>query len=609
MSKDKKKKADDGLSKKERKALAEREAALAAELAEREAKAAKKSKKAKGKKDGQAKEGRKQRLASFDKETEADELSGMNEDLRDYVADVAAISPQQVINAADKVIGTKGSAPESIKKAREAKARAEAELAGVPAPSADDDDVAIKERVQAKRARRELIAEAPAALAALDRSDKAAVIAYNESYGKATGSYATSTEELEGQVAKVKGVVPTQSAPPTIETAWPDDDPEGADVIEHATAAVDAVEQVVEEVETEQGRVFEAGVHPDGDGVPDAPAFAQPSDAPPEVEVGRNGYKITTPDGKKTLQYTRVTTFIKLIEDRSTLEKWSKRKLLEGVVVDQTPDEDGVIVDRLGTIRDLIHNRDVALAKARKADRKGKLAVGELATLVTAAEKACKDGMNVLIEELEELGGGKDAANKGTELHTLTELHDKEGLEAVAQLLTDGKITPADFADIEAYSRAVKAAGLKFTNIEKFVVDDDRKVAGRLDRTAMVRFPGTKRAVHAVGDVKTGSIDYGISLPLQLENYATMKGYDPTRPTEREDLKLNRLKGFVIHLPQGTGTCFIYPVDLATGRLGNRITAEGRAFRNTGKKAIDKTVDMGDADAVAAYNASLEATE
>jgi hypothetical protein len=601
VSKDKKKKADDGLSKKERKALAEREAALAAELAGREAKAAKKGKKAKGKKKADVHIP----AAVLDVNPRPDAALAVEDDF-DRAQAANNITPQQVINAADKVIGTKGSAPESIKKAREAKARAEAELAGAPAPSADDDDAAIKARVTAKRTRRELIAAAPAALEALDRSDKAAVDVYNDTYGKATGSYATSTEELEGQVTKVKGVAPTQSTPPEPYTLT-DDEVDGGDasmfepsVIEHATAAVDAVEQVVEEVETERGRVFEAGASIGEGNTINGHAFVQPSDAPPEVEVGRNGYKITTPDGKKELQYTRVTTFIKLIEDRSTLEKWSKRKLLEGVVVDQAPDENGNVADRLGTIRDLIHNRDVAIAKARKAD---------LAELVTAAEMACKDGINVLIEELEELGGGKDAANKGTELHTLTELHDKEGLEAVAQLLTDGKITPADFADIEAYSRAVKAAGLKFTNIEKFVVDDERKVAGRLDRTAMVRFPGSKRAVHAVGDVKTGSIDYGISLPLQLENYATMKGYDPARPTEREDLKLNRLKGFVIHLPQGTGTCFIYPVDLATGRLGNRITAEGRAFRNAGKKAIDKTVDMGDADAVAAYNASLEAAE
>ena len=385
------------------------------------------------------------------------------------------------------------------------------------------------------------------------------------------------------------------------------------------------VDQVVEEVETEKGRVFEAGTTPllpatlsvngqDFDvpaepglfGKPTSTPFAAPSDAKPEVELnGLGQYKVQGADGKLK-GYTRVTTYIKLIEDKTNLEKWSKRKLLEGVILDQTPGEDGEIVDRLGTIRDLMHNRDVSIAKARKNDRKGKLAVGELATLVAAAEKAFKDGVNGLIVELEELGGSKEAANKGTELHALAELYDKEGIDAVAELLTEGKITPADLADIEAYGRAIEASGIKHVEFEKFVVDDERKVAGRLDRISLVKFPGMKRAVRVVSDIKTGSIDYGISLSLQLENYAGMQGYDPERPDEREDLKLSRTKGVVIHLPQGTGTCHIYAVDLVAGRLGNRITGEGRAFRNTGKKAIDKSVDLADPAAVAAFNAAAE---
>jgi hypothetical protein len=574
--------------------------------AEREAKAAKKA-------------------AKKAKKAAASELGAT---VRDKIEDAATIgpgatiTPHQVINAADRVIGTKGSAPESIKKAREAKARAEAELAGVPAPTDDDTDAEIKARVTAKRTRRDLIEASGPALEALDRNDEAAVAAYNETYGKATGTYATSIAEVDKQVREIRDsyeanladidakVSDVQLTPEghevTIET-HPLTEAEESETLEDLTDRIrreaSVSEQQAEEVETEKGRVFQVGT------ASDEPApFAAPSDAKPEVELnGLGQYKVVGPD-KKIKGYTRVTTYIKLIEDKTNLEKWSKRKLLEGVVLDQTPDETGAIVDRLGSIRDLMHNRDVAVSKARKADRKGKLAVGELRQLVDAAEKVFKDGVNGLIVELEELGGSKEAANKGTELHALAELYDREGIDAVADLLTEGKITPADLADIEAYARAVEAAGIKFLEYEKFVVDDERKVAGRLDRIGLVKFPGAKRAVRCVLDLKTGSIDYGISLSLQLENYAGMQGYDPENPEAREDLKLNRTKGVVIHLPQGTGECHIYPVDLVTGRLGNRITAEGRAFRNTGKRAIDKTVDMADADAVAAYNAKLEAT-
>jgi len=601
--------------KKEQRRLAEREAALAAELAEREAKAAKKAGKKKSKKP-------KPILETIDRHV-----------VTEAAADVEnSVTPQSIIASADRILTAKGSSKGAIAAATAAKKKAEAALLGVTVPSDDDTDAEIKARVSAKRLRR----DAPAALEALDRSDAEAVAAYNDTYGKATGSYATSTAEQDASDKRVKGVTPLQTTPPVVIEKGPT--PVEL-VVEHATEAVaeleSAVDQVVEEVETEKGRVFEAGTS-DAAAESEPAAFAVPSDAKPEVELnGLGQYKVQGADGKlkgytrvttyiklnglgqykvqgadgKLKGYTRVTTYIKLIEDKTNLEKWSKRKLLEGVILDQTPGEDGEIVDRLGTIRDLMHNRDVAIAKARKADRKGKLAVGELATLVAAAEKTFKDGVNGLIVELEELGGSKEAANKGTELHALAELYDKEGIDAVAELLTEGKITPADLADIEAYGRAIEASGIKHVEYEKFVVDDERKVAGRLDRISLVKFPGMKRAVRVVSDIKTGSIDYGISLSLQLENYAGMQGYDPERPDEREDLKLSRTKGVVIHLPQGTGTCHIYAVDLVTGRLGNRITAEGRAFRNTGKRAIDKSVDLADPAAVAAFNARVEAGE
>ena len=574
--------------KKEQRRLAEREAALAAELAEREAKAAKKAGKKKSKKP-------KPILETIDRHV-----------VTEAAADVEnSVTPQSIIASADRILTAKGSSKGAIAAATAAKKKAEAALLGVTVPSDDDTDAEIKARVSAKRLRR----DAPAALEALDRSDAEAVAAYNDTYGKATGSYATSTAEQDASDKRVKGVTPLQTTPPVVIEKGPT--PVEL-VVEHATEAVaeleSAVDQVVEEVETEKGRVFEAGTS-DAAAESEPAAFAVPSDAKPEVELnGLGQYKVQGADGKLK-GYTRVTTYIKLIEDKTNLEKWSKRKLLEGVILDQTPGEDGEIVDRLGTIRDLMHNRDVAIAKARKADRKGKLAVGELATLVAAAEKTFKDGVNGLIVELEELGGSKEAANKGTELHALAELYDKEGIDAVAELLTEGKITPADLADIEAYGRAIEASGIKHVEYEKFVVDDERKVAGRLDRISLVKFPGMKRAVRVVSDIKTGSIDYGISLSLQLENYAGMQGYDPERPDEREDLKLSRTKGVVIHLPQGTGTCHIYAVDLVTGRLGNRITAEGRAFRNTGKRAIDKSVDLADPAAVAAFNARVEAGE
>jgi hypothetical protein len=78
-----------------------------------------------------------------------------------------------------------------------------------------------------------------------------------------------------------------------------------------------------------------------------------------------------------------------------------------------------------------------------------------------------------------------------------------------AHLLTDGKISPADLRDVEAYAEAMQRAGVKVLDIERTVVNDELGVAGRLDRTVMVRLPGAQRATRMVGDIKTGRLDFG----------------------------------------------------------------------------------------------------
>jgi hypothetical protein len=591
MSKDKKKSKKKGaksevveLSKKQRKALEAREAQLAAELAEREA-AEKKSKK-KGAKPEKAK---KKKWADIPAEVTEDDPdvigslvgsdivepdSGESAILNAKSDDLPTPTAEEVVVAADKVL--KGNSSEgAVESALKAKDRV--------ALPADADDKSIKARVKAKAAARK-------ALDSLDRDDVQAVAEFNQTHGMTIGHFATSTQELEAVSKWLHGEdrAPTNGDVTTLA----DENPLPAKGKGRRAEKIEP--SVVEEVATETGRVFEAAsaTAPEESSVPER-GFAIPSDAKPEVEMGRNGYVVVQPGNvKKTLQYTRITTFIKLIEDKSNLEKWSKRKLLAGLVIDQTPDESGAVVDRLGKVRDLIHNRDVMVAKARKADRKGKLGVGELATLIDGAERTLREPLNAIVEELELLGGSKDAAQKGTDIHALTEIYDAEGIEPIAQLLADEKITPADFADLEAYGAAMQAAQIKVLETEVMVVNDEKRRAGRLDKVVMVRFPGFVKSVRCVADVKTGSLEYGISVPMQLENYSSMEAYDPENPTERRKLGLSPTRAVVIHLPQGKGECHIYPVDLATGRLGNRITQEAREYRNTAKKGIDFATDL-----------------
>lgn len=463
-------------------------------------------------------------------------------------------------------------------------------------------DAAIKERVSSKR-------EARAALEALDRSDDDAVKAFNETHGKVLGHYATSTRESEEQAAKMDRTeqrIAVVSKP--IKVRLNEDEVDTGDRLREAVLGpmVEKMNkrwaQQAEEVETDKGRVFEVGTAEADDATAassqpepaEARGFALPSEGKGDFETNGIGqYKVKRPSDGKLVGYTRVTTFIDAIDDKSTLTDWKMRILLEGIVANEDQVVNGAGDLHLSTVRDLVHRRDVDLAKARKKDRKGKLEVGELAGIEEQTLREYRNGMKQVVENLLELGGVHEKANKGTDLHRLGQLYfETGGLDAVGAELTAGTITPSDMADIEALDRAVTASGFRWERSEVMVVNDEAKIAGRLDGIGMVRLPGSKRATRVVFDIKTGRIDMGTKIPMQLANYAGMRGYDPEMPDEREDLKINATKALLIHLPAGKGECHMYVVDLPTGRVGNRLATEVRQFRSAGKKGIDTSVDL-----------------
>jgi hypothetical protein len=360
----------------------------------------------------------------------------------------------------------------------------------------------------------------------------------------------------------------------------------------------------IAQVETERGREFVAEPVPGdgGEAIEEAAVeraideFAKPSEAPSRFEDNTNGlgqYKVKRPADGKEVGYTRVTTYIDTLEDKTNLTKWKLRMLLEGVAVNDVNLDPGAEVV-VATMNNLLHRRDLAIAKARKADRKGKLAPGQLATIVDAAWSEFKKAANALAEELLDLGGAHEKAQKGTDIHALCELADREGIDAVGELLTEGKITPADLADVEGYQAACRAAGIRIIPelIEKVVVIDDLKVAGRLDRGVYMTLPGMQRATKMVADIKTGNVELGTGkIAQQLELYSRGEGYDPETGA-REPLKLSRTKAVLVHVPVGVGKATVHVVDLTLGRKGNALSGEVRAFRNEGKRAIDLKTDL-----------------
>ena len=590
------KKAAPELSKKARKKLEEREARIAAELAEREKAATKKAKKKSGKK-AKADKGRDEILdlvksgkaelltpetidtigtahergevvieieaeAPIETPAEYVDPTGQGDEglvgaaSRLHIANMEA-TPEQIIAAADRVLADPNASEGARKSAEKAKKRALAET------ESDDE---IKARVAAKRAA---------------RAEKAAD----------TRPLLDGETEAQYQMRRLR-------------------EQREADAIAKTRDAVDAIKSAVEEVETEQGRVFTAGesVATDAAPVVQTDDFAKPSeglDARPDFETnGLNQYKVKRPSDGKMVGYTRVTTYISCLEDTSKITEWKLRILLEGVATAEEFGERGE--SPTARVRELAHIRDVAIAKARKADRKGKLNVGDLAALTERAWSDFKKEMNALADELFEIGGGRERATKGTDIHALTEIHDEKGIDAVGELLTEGKITPADMADVEAYREAIAKLGAKIVEQERVIVNDDLKVAGRLDRVVMVKLPEIRnpktgevirpaeaRARRRVLDIKTGStLDFSRGkIAQQIEMYAGATGYD-LETHEREDLKLDRTLGLVLHLPAGSGKATVHIVDLVLGRKGNRLAGDVRAWRNEGKRAIDPSVDV-----------------
>lgn len=554
------------LSKKEHKALKAREAQLAAELAEREA-----AKKA----DKREKKAAKKALANSDKSNAKAAKKGGE-----------SITPSDISRAERKKKAKAAPTPSLAEQAAaDAKAEREARRAAKKAaknvePDAKVDLAATLAEVDAKIAE----ASTPEARADIDAEIKARVQAKRDERLRE----AQRDVETNGQVARAreaaKDMPPTESdhvlgtrekstAERTIE--------------EKATAAFDKAEadakarQVAEVVETDHGREFAVGESATSD------EFGKPSEAPKsDFETNGNGqYKVARPTDGKLVGYTRVTTYIACLEDTTALEKWKARILLEGVAASDAAD----VVSR---VNDLAHKRDVTIAKARKADRKGKLGHGELATYVDGAWSDFKRALDALADEVFEVGGGREKATKGTDIHELCMIASREGIQPIADKLAAGEITPADLADVEAFLDAVARLGAKIIDVERVVVNDDLKVAGRLDYTAMVKLPGEQRARRRVMDLKTGRVDYGTGkIAQQLDMYAGATGYD-LDTHEREDLKLDRAKGILIHLPAGTGKATVHVADLTLGRKGNRLAAEVRAWRNLGKRAIDLKVDV-----------------
>ncbi len=249
--------------------------------------------------------------------------------------------------------------------------------------------------------------------------------------------------------------------------------------------------------------------------------------------------------------YTRMTTFIDALDDKSNLGNWKGRMLFKGMT-------------ELSQAKHDWYTREFAAALQRDDKRR----------------------MNGIVAEIQKLAGAEDASDKGTYLHKLSEHVDR------GEAIPDGA-TEADLRDMLAYETAT--VDLDIQEIERFVVMDDYKVGGTPDRIS--RYAGLDPDGNPAGtlitDLKTGSTTYGgLKMAMQLAGYAHGRMYNMDLPADHPESRvnlpadINQNWGLIINVPAGSGVCTIYWIDLQLGWEAFQLAKQVRVMRNRGKYAF-----------------------
>ena len=249
--------------------------------------------------------------------------------------------------------------------------------------------------------------------------------------------------------------------------------------------------------------------------------------------------------------YTRCTSFVGVLEDKSTVEKWRLRVTLTGLRLDDS-----------------------------------------LITELTVTEPDERERLDEIAEQAFTAGDGYVKAQKGTDLHLLTEYVDK-GWDLPASLTDfetgqERPVTLQDRADLAAWLRVKENLSWFSVAMECFVVQDDYEIGGTYDRLGMPSPPTNPCSecpdhTPMILDLKTGRIDYGAGkMAQQLAVYANSRDYDP-ETGERSDQDVCTHFGLVVHLPQGTGEATVHVVDLVAGWADVKLSDQVRNHRREQK--------------------------
>lgn len=257
--------------------------------------------------------------------------------------------------------------------------------------------------------------------------------------------------------------------------------------------------------------------------------------------------------------YSRCTSFVSVLDDTTQLQAWKIRTVLTGLGVSQS------LLDTL--------------------DR---------------ADPDDREVLDAIATKAFELGDGHVKAQKGTDLHTLTEYVDK-GWPLPASLTDfetgqERPVTLQDRADLAAWLRVSEQLQWAELGSECFVVNDEYQIGGTYDRRVSLSdvWAGAVEVdaflcpcgKPLILDLKTGRIDYGAGkIAQQLAVYAHSKDYDPVTG-ERSDQDVCTHVGIVVHLPQGTGEATVHVVDLEAGWAAVELSSRVREHRRMAREMI-----------------------
>lgn len=256
----------------------------------------------------------------------------------------------------------------------------------------------------------------------------------------------------------------------------------------------------------------------------------------------------TTKSGKrkgepKRMPYSSTSNFGLLIENKGSLEKWSERKVVEGIGLD----------DELAAM--------CAELAAMPTGADGRTSLAD--SIVVRAKRAANAWL---------------AADRGTHAHALTEHHDRD--EDWSHLV-EGGVTLGISADqqaaiVDAWRAMLAEHDLTVLAVEASVVDDAWRTAGTLDR--IVRLGRTLRFAKVTGeivdipagsvvvlDIKSGTTRLAHS--IQIASYAQSVPYDTEAETRgRWPFVIDQAHALIAHIDIEAGACTLVHVDLEAGR-------------------------------------------